>query len=60
MDKTWRPDNWEQLKQKRKDWIDLNSLEAGATVMLEAYLTSGQFIEDASEYCREAGWEEPA
>ena len=70
MDKIWRPKDWKnpyplssEATQKGYALMPQDGwhygFEAGANLMFQAYITSDQFIEDASEYCRGAGWKEP-
>ena len=68
MDNKWRPKDWEDFKGKlvannsnpllRE--LASKTLELGASAILTAYWKSDEFGEDASEYCREAGWREPS
>jgi len=65
MDSKWRPRNWTDFKSKviaedklMREIVD-KLIEFGATAILEAYFNSDEFGEDASEYCRCQGWEEP-
>ena len=65
MNSKWRPTDWSELKGTiRIDEPNLKELadkmmEYAATQILEAYSNSDEFGEDASEYCRCQGWEEP-
>ena len=61
----WRPDNWEQTKRQIATNEPLlqelvgKVMELGAKLVLNGYVNSKQFEEDASTYCYEAGWKEP-
>jgi len=64
MDTDWRPDNWEKIKA----WPDESGLSAAfrkeldrlmefaASSVLQAYLNSEQFAEDALEFYTKFGW----
>ena len=63
MNSKWRPKNWERIKQDAigshtENVLD-SIIEAASIALLEAYFNSDEFGEDASEYCRCQGWEEP-
>jgi len=55
----WRPTNWQELIQHRSDWVDLNSLEAGADIILEALHRHGHHTDDGKVFYagpNDKGW----
>lgn len=68
--RTWRPTNWQrrvaELKETPVTWggskapdKEKSIIEATATAVLEDYLVSPEFADDAKEFCRNQGWMEP-